>query len=68
MPFYIRVPSLITPVHCITQTEEPEQLRQLKSYFQDIKIYSWKTGQEIKSEQELNTNLDHWLYYLCVIP
>jgi branched-chain amino acid transport system substrate-binding protein len=24
MPFYIRVPSLITPVHCIRQTEEPE--------------------------------------------
>jgi len=24
MPFYIRVPSLITPVHCITQTEEPK--------------------------------------------
>ncbi len=24
MPFYIRVPSLITPVHCITQTEEPQ--------------------------------------------
>jgi hypothetical protein len=23
MPFYIRVPSLITPVHCITQTEDP---------------------------------------------
>jgi hypothetical protein len=23
MPFYIRVTSLITPVHCITQTEEP---------------------------------------------
>nr|WP_253852110.1 hypothetical protein [Microcystis aeruginosa] len=23
MPFSIRVPSLITPVHCITQTEEP---------------------------------------------
>ena len=23
MPFYIRVPSLITPVHCITITEEP---------------------------------------------
>jgi acetylornithine/succinyldiaminopimelate/putrescine aminotransferase len=23
MTFYIRVPSLITPVHCITQTEEP---------------------------------------------
>jgi|694.fasta_scaffold108954_2 hypothetical protein len=26
MPLYIRVPSLITPVHCITQTEEPEIL------------------------------------------
>jgi|GEM_PF-201969 YgiT-type zinc finger domain-containing protein len=26
MPFYIRVTSLITPVHCITQTEEPEIL------------------------------------------
>ncbi|MCZ8117993.1 MAG: hypothetical protein O9295_08010 [Microcystis sp. LE18-22.4A] len=24
MPFYIRVPSLITPVHCITITEEPK--------------------------------------------
>ena len=27
MPFYIRVPSLITPVHCITQTEEPNIIR-----------------------------------------
>jgi LEA14-like dessication related protein len=26
MPFYIRVPSLIPPVHCITQTEEPKIL------------------------------------------
>ncbi len=24
MPFSIRVPSLITPVHCIRQTEEPD--------------------------------------------
>ncbi|WP_287667035.1 MULTISPECIES: DUF5615 family PIN-like protein [unclassified Microcystis] len=24
MPFYIRVPSPINPVHCITQTEEPD--------------------------------------------
>jgi hypothetical protein len=24
MPFYIRVTSLINPVHCITQTEEPK--------------------------------------------
>jgi hypothetical protein len=27
MPFYIRVTSLITPVHCITQTEEPNVFR-----------------------------------------
>ena len=27
MPFYISVPSLITPVHCITQTEEPRASR-----------------------------------------
>ena len=26
MSFSIRVPSLITPVHCITQTEEPKKL------------------------------------------
>jgi hypothetical protein len=26
MPFYIRVSSLITPVHCITKTEEPHFL------------------------------------------
>jgi hypothetical protein len=26
MLFYIRVPSLITPVHCITITEEPFSL------------------------------------------
>ena len=24
MLFYVRVPSLITPVHCITKTEEPK--------------------------------------------
>ncbi len=29
MPFYISVPSLITPVHCITQTEEPEILTEI---------------------------------------
>jgi hypothetical protein len=27
MSFSIRVPSLITPVHCITQTEEPEVIQ-----------------------------------------
>jgi ubiquinone/menaquinone biosynthesis C-methylase UbiE len=44
-----------------------EQLKQLKPYFQDIKIYSWKTGQEIDSKRELNANLDQWLYYFGVI-
>ena len=32
MPFYIRVPSLITPVHCITQTEEPYELSLQECY------------------------------------
>jgi hypothetical protein len=33
MPFYIRVTSLITPVHCITQTEEPVYRRnQVQEY------------------------------------
>ncbi|WP_409875769.1 hypothetical protein [Microcystis sp.] len=26
MSFYIRVSPLITPVHCITQTEEPQEV------------------------------------------
>ncbi len=30
MPFYISVPSLITPVHCITITEEPNLERFMK--------------------------------------
>ncbi len=32
MPFYIRVPSLITPVHCITQTGEPKLTELEKEY------------------------------------
>jgi SAM-dependent methyltransferase len=44
-----------------------EQLRQLEPYFQNIKIFSWQTGQEIKSEGELNANLEQWLYYLCIM-
>ncbi|MEY3869593.1 MAG: hypothetical protein RLZZ338_3484 [Cyanobacteriota bacterium] len=44
-----------------------EQLKQLESNFRDIKIYSWKTGREMTSESEINSNLDMWLYYLCII-
>ena len=32
MPFYIRVPSLITPVHCITITEEPDFVAKKRTY------------------------------------
>ncbi len=35
MLFYIRVPSLITPVHCITITEEPEISAALNLEFSD---------------------------------
>lgn len=43
------------------------QISQLKDRFDCIQIYSWKSGLEIKSEQELNANIDMWLYYLCKI-
>lgn len=44
-----------------------KQLEQLELYFRDIKVYSWKTGKEINSTSKLNSNIDAWLYYLCVI-
>ena len=48
MPFYIRVTSLITPVHCITQTEEPKVL----SYNGNIEIqqieWLWQLPKKIK--------------------
>jgi ubiquinone/menaquinone biosynthesis C-methylase UbiE len=44
-----------------------EQLKQLEANFRNIKVYSWKNGREIKSENELSSNCDLWLYYLCVI-
>lgn len=43
------------------------QISQLKDRFDCIQIYSWKSGLEITSEQELNTNVDMWLYYFCRI-
>ncbi len=41
MPFYIRVPSLINPVHCITQTEEPNLFRQIGEKQERIEILDW---------------------------
>ena len=44
-----------------------EQIKQLASNFSNIEIYSWKTGQKILDLDNLSTNSDMWLYYLCVI-
>jgi len=44
-----------------------EQLNQLAADFDSIKIYSWNSGLQIATQQELNTNADMWLYYLCRI-
>lgn len=44
-----------------------EQLNQLEAAFGNTRIYSWKSGLEITTQQELNINADMWLYYLCKI-
>ncbi|BCU12990.1 hypothetical protein OA58_04395 [Microcystis aeruginosa NIES-88] len=48
MPFYISVPSLITPVHCITQTEEPDNPShpslEFKEVNQEDQIWSIRVG------------------------
>ncbi len=44
-----------------------EQLNQLAEGFEDVRIYSWKSGLEITSQSEFSTNTDLWLYYLCRI-
>ncbi|MBD2177424.1 class I SAM-dependent methyltransferase [Pseudanabaena sp. FACHB-1998] len=44
-----------------------EQLNQLEAAFDNIKIYSWKSGLEITTPEDLNANADMWLYYLCQI-
>lgn len=43
-----------------------DQLTQLASGFKNIKIYSWQRGTEI-SPNDLSTNTEMWLYYLCNI-
>ena len=42
------------------------QLKQLESNFDNIEIYSWKSG-ELLDPQDLGMNYDLWLYYLGVI-
>ncbi|MDX2216851.1 MAG: class I SAM-dependent methyltransferase [Oculatellaceae cyanobacterium bins.114] len=44
-----------------------KQLRQLETDFDNVKIYSWKSGLELVSEAEVCSNFDMWLYYLCSI-
>ncbi|MCU0566778.1 MAG: class I SAM-dependent methyltransferase [Oculatellaceae cyanobacterium Prado106] len=44
-----------------------EQLTQLQTAFNAIKIYSWKSGLEITTPDELSANTEMWLYYLCQI-
>ena len=43
------------------------QLQQLDPNFSEIKVYSWRTGWPITDTEELRSNADMWLYYLCVI-
>jgi ubiquinone/menaquinone biosynthesis C-methylase UbiE len=42
------------------------QIKQLVD-FDDIQIYSWKSGLEISDLDQLSTTTDMWLYYLCII-
>jgi len=42
------------------------QINQL-AQFHNIEIYSWQSGLKITNNQELTTNFDLWLYYLCTI-
>ncbi|NJK99989.1 MAG: class I SAM-dependent methyltransferase [Spirulinaceae cyanobacterium SM2_1_0] len=40
------------------------QLQQLEPYFTDTEVYAWQTGRRLTAD-ELTTNTDLWLYYLC---
>lgn len=43
------------------------QIDQLQTNFDQIKIYSWRSGLELKSQEEVSMNEDMWLYYFCRI-
>ncbi|MDJ0600812.1 MAG: class I SAM-dependent methyltransferase [Crocosphaera sp.] len=42
-----------------------EQIKQLEPLFKDIKVYSWKTGLELTTNDDRVRCGDMWLYYLC---
>ncbi len=42
-----------------------EQIKQLEPLFKEIKVYSWKTGLELTTNQDIISCSDMWLYYLC---
>jgi ubiquinone/menaquinone biosynthesis C-methylase UbiE len=44
-----------------------QQIHQLDEWFSHLKIYSWRKEMEITNIEELKTNCDKWLYYLCKI-
>ncbi len=44
-----------------------EQVKQLQSNFNNIEIYSWKSGLKILDASDPSLNSDMWLYYLCVV-
>ncbi len=43
------------------------QIEQLQSYFDDVQVYSWRTGNELTNATEMKDCTDLWLYYLCRI-
>ena len=43
------------------------QIKQLASNFNNLEIYSWKSGLKILDTNDPSVNSDMWLYYLCVV-
>jgi hypothetical protein len=64
MPFYIRVPSLITPVHCITQTEEPSviSIQYSGDYFY---LFSPRNAHEVVSPALISPG-EHLTYAMSI--
>ncbi len=44
-----------------------EQIKQLETDFNNIEIYSWKSGKKILDKHDPSLNSDLWLYYLCQV-
>ena len=43
------------------------QIKQLAANFNNIKIYSWRTGLKILDSNDQSLDSDMWLYYLCLV-